>query len=232
MLNAGRDARTLAGIPVEVRWAPVAPAAAGVASPANADPADSDELARDVLTASEFTRYRALRPDAARAFLAGRRLLRELVASLASVDPAEVSIGARCPVCGGRHGRPAVVAPQAATPLQLSLAHTDSLVVAAAAWDHAVGVDVERADAVHTAERDRAIASVAGASGDNALAHWTRVEAVLKADGRGLRIDPRTVRVTGTGEVVEARIDDADARYELAELDLGPGYAATVAVRR
>ncbi len=222
MLTAGRDARLLAGVPVEVRWAVAPDPATSVADP---------EIARSILTPYEFERCRALRPDAARAFLTGRRLLRELVASLAVVDPDDVSIEARCPVCGGRHGRPSVIAPHAATPLQLSLAHTDSLVVVAATWDHAVGVDVERADAVRTAERDRAIATVAGASGDDALTHWTRVEAVLKADGRGLRVDPRTVRVTGAGASVEARIDDSGARYQLAGVDLGPGYTATVAVR-
>ena len=229
MPTSGQEARTLGGIPVEVRWAPVtsvsaepAPDGAGQEGPAG------------VLTAFEFARYRSLRPDAARAFLAGRRLLRDLVAALARVAPAEVAIEARCPFCGGPHGRPTVVAPTAALGLQLGLAHTDSVVVAVAAWNHAVGVDVERSDAVPAPERDRAIATVAGASGDDPLAHWTRVEAVLKADGRGLRVDPKEVRITATDDGAEARISGANgvqARYRLFSLDLGPGYVASVAVR-
>ena len=220
MLTAGQDTRTLAGIPVHVRWEPV------TARP---------EPSAGVLTAFELDRYRSLRPDAARAFLAGRRLLHDLVAALAGVDAAEVVVEARCPICGGgAHGRPAVVAPEAATRLQLGLAHTDTAVVAVAAWDRAVGVDVELSDAPHTPERDHAIATVAGTSGDDPLAHWTRVEAVLKADGRGLRVDPRTVRISTTDNGVEARVDGADftaVRYHLATLDLGPAYTASAAVR-
>ncbi len=240
MLNAGQDARTLAGIPVAVRWAPVAPAAANAASDEFAEP----DGALSLLSPFELDRFRSLRPEAATTFLAGRRLLRELVSTVAAVDAAEVVVEARCPFCGGPHGRPAVIAPPSATSLQLGLSHTAGAVVAVAAWDHAVGVDVERADAVAAPERDRAIATVAGASGDDPLAHWTRVEAVLKADGRGLRVDPRTVSVTTVGDVIEARIDRAEgaadrdtapdpaaARYVLATLDLGPWYTASVAVR-
>jgi 4'-phosphopantetheinyl transferase len=219
MLNAGQDARTLAGIPVTVRWAPVAPAPDA--------PADDSAL----LTPFELTRFERLRPAAARTFLAGRHLLRDLVASLAGVDAADVSIEARCPVCGGAHGRPAVVAPASATRLRLALAHSGPAVLAAAAWDHEVGVDLERADAEPAAERDQAIATVAGASGDDALEHWTRVEAVLKADGRGLRVDPSLVRIRTAGETVEAQISDDGASYALASIDLGPGFTATVAVR-
>jgi 4'-phosphopantetheinyl transferase len=104
-------------------------------------------------------------------------------------------------------------------------------VLAAAAWDHEVGVDLERADAEPAAERDQAIAAVAGASGDDALEHWTRVEAVLKADGRGLRVDPSLVRIRTSEETVEAQISDDGASYALASIDLGPGFTATVAVR-
>ena len=192
------------------------------------------DAARHLLTAAEFARYVALRPASARTFLAGRRLLRELVAAVAGIDPDEVIVEARCPFCGGAHGRPVVLAPPAATNLQLGLAHSDTLVVAAAARAHAVGIDVERSDAEHTPERDRAIASVAGASGGDPLQHWTRVEAVLKADGRGLRVDPRTVRITDNGDngaEVRATIDGSDARYTLEPLDLGPGHTASIAVR-
>lgn len=239
MLITRQDARTIAGIAVEVRWAEVPPAPAPGA-PALGKPSDASagpDNASSVLTAFEFARYQRLAPAPARVFLTGRRLLRDLVAEIAAVDGSEVAIEARCPLCGGAHGRPAVVAPRRATTLRVSLAHTDSVVVAAAAWDSAVGVDVERSDAAPAPERDRAIATVAGASGDDALAHWTRVEAVLKADGRGLRVDPRRVRFTMTGRDVEARIDASDGsdgtvgRYGVAALDLGPGFTASVAVR-
>ncbi len=235
MLIAGQDARTLAGIPVQVRWAPVPPASAASDASDTSDASVAQESATSVLTPFELGRYRSLRPDAARTFLAGRRLLRDLVAASAGVDTADVAVEARCAFCGGAHGRPAVIAPGSATRLHLGLAHTDTTVVAVAAWDHAVGVDVERSDAAPARERDHAIATVAGASGVDPLAHWTRVEAVLKADGRGLRVDPRTVHIDITDDGVEARVagtDGTEAHYRLAELDLGPGFMASVAVRR
>jgi 4'-phosphopantetheinyl transferase len=224
---AGRDARIIAGIRVDVCWTQVATAAPGLAD----EGASVTDSAHELLTAAEFARYSSLPADNARTFLAGRRLLRELVATLADVDPGEVVIEARCPFCGGAHGRPAVLAPSAATALRLTLAHTGDLVVAAAAWEHPVGVDVESADARHAPERDAAIESVAGTSGADALQHWTRVEAVLKADGRGLRIDPSAVRVSDTADGVRARIAGSDDDYTLASLDLGPGFTGSVAVR-
>ncbi len=226
MQNAGQDARLLAGVPLEVRWAPIAPAPRVPLADEGAHPD-----ARDLLTPFELARYGSLRPDAARAFLAGRLLLRDLVVTLAGVDPADVSVEARCPVCSEPHGRPVVISPAAAMPLQLALAHAGSVVVAAAAWNHPVGVDVERSDAAHAPERDDAITTVAGASGEDALEHWTRVEAVLKADGRGLRVDPERVRIRTSGDAVEAWIDDQTGkRYRLAPIDLGTGFTATVAV--
>ncbi|MBZ5736531.1 hypothetical protein [Nocardioides mangrovi] len=70
-----------------------------------------------------------------------------------------------CPHCGSvAHGRPLLAG------RQLSLAYADGLALVAIA-DAPVGVDVERGD--HLA--------------------WTRVEALLKATGEGLRRDPATV---------------------------------------
>lgn len=217
-----------------VRWADLAQDADGPPAGEHAEP--DAGYARSLLTPFEFARYETLRPHAARSFLAGRSLLRELVAAIAAVEPTDVTIEARCPVCGGPHGRPTVVSPAAATPLQLSLAHSGAVVAAAAAWENPVGVDVERADAAHAPERDDAIAAVAGASGDDPLEHWTRVEAVLKADGRGLRVDPGRVRIRAgdaTGDTVDAWIDgdEASPHYALASIDLGPGFTASVAVK-
>lgn len=101
-----------------------------------------------------------------------------------------------CPHCASTaHGRP-----RTADGVPLSLAYADGVVLVARATGAGgpVGVDVE-------------------AGGPELLA-WTRVEAVLKAQGTGLRRDPADVG------------SDADEHVATAALDLPSGYAATVAV--
>lgn len=115
-------------------------------------------------------------------FLAGRMLLRELAAELTGHDLASITVTAACPDCGLEHGRPHVDG------LFVSLSHAGEFVVAAASATEAVGVDVES----RNVSRER-IAGLHDVAGGDDLEHWTRVEAVLKADGRGLRVDPREV---------------------------------------
>ena len=119
-------------------------------------------------------------------FIQGRMLLRTLAGELLGLDPVAVPLSATCPDCGRPHGQPRI------SGLTVSLARCATAIVAVAALEGSVGVDVEPLDG--TRERDAAIADVAGGGG---IRHWTSVEAALKADGRGLRVDPRNVVVTG-----------------------------------
>jgi 4'-phosphopantetheinyl transferase len=102
----------------------------------------------------------------------------------------------------------------------VSLSHCASAVVAVASVEGRLGVDVEPLDG--SAERAAAIASVAGAGG---IRRWTSVEAVLKCDGRGLRVDPRGVEVTTDSATL------GDARYELWHPALAVDLQATIAWR-
>ncbi|WP_125131419.1 chemotaxis protein CheY [Microbacterium sp. 10M-3C3] len=91
-----------------------------------------------------------------------------------------------CSRCGGDHGRPVLRGGGPA----LSIAYAGGYaVVAVAAEASAVGIDAEpeRSDDLNL---DRVLRAGAG------LRDWVRVEAVLKADGRALRIDPGAVRIT------------------------------------
>jgi hypothetical protein len=85
-----------------------------------------------------------------------------------------------------------------------SLSTSEDVIVVAVSDDARLGVDVEVLfSARHgvgsgdVAQRVRDVADVLGVDANDeraVLQRWVRVEAVLKADGRGLRVDPRDVR--------------------------------------
>ncbi|CAN5287777.1 hypothetical protein BH11ACT4_BH11ACT4_21930 [soil metagenome] len=171
------------------------------------------------LSALELDRYRSA-GDRAEAFLAGRMLLRALAAELTGVAAADIRIAARCPDCGGPHGRPVIEGSR----LHVGLAHCPTAVVAAASWDGPIGIDVEQSPG-----SPEAVAAIGALTGLADLRHWTRVEAVLKADGRGLRVDPAAVSVNESARGVEGAIAGSSARYLLTEPRLPGGLLATVA---
>lgn len=114
-------------------------------------------------------------------------LLRELLPPGAVIDNP-------CPRCGGPHGPVRIRGAQAMA--SVAYAGGRAVVALCAAEDAAglaaVGIDAEP---VQDARRDAAgLAGVLG-PGEASVRTWTRVEAALKADGRGLRVDPATVRI-------------------------------------
>jgi phosphopantetheinyl transferase len=165
-------------------------------------PGDSDRLA-------------ALRHQPARLarFLAGRAALLRAAAELGEEH---IMVEARCFECGVSHGRP--TAAGAGTPLHLGLAHAGGLAFAVAARAP-VGIDAEPVDT--PPGRMVAIGDIAPGHGD-LLRRWTTIEAVLKADGRGLRVAPSAVHV-GVGR---ATLDGR--RYRLRSLR-AEGCRVTVA---
>jgi 4'-phosphopantetheinyl transferase len=165
---------------------------------------------------------------------AGHTELRMLVAQLAGVDPAQVLIEARCPDCGGPHGRPVVMGPVAARDVRVSLAYAGTSIIAAASSRAAIGVDAElRApDAADAADdRREAVRTLAPAPHDEAdpLRQWTRIEAVLKADGRGLRVDPHAVTFAAGSDGLLATVAGGDRRYAVRDVPLGADLYITVA---
>ena len=172
---------------------------------------DRRAAALAMLTAAEASRFASDREP--EHFLAGRMLLRELAAELSGLPLESIAVTAACPDCGREHGQPRVDG------VFVSLSHAGAVTVAAASAEARVGIDIESRDA--PPERLAAIRDVAG--GDD-LAHWTRVEAVLKADGRGLRVDPRAVGIRGD----EATLDGGS--YKLTDAS-DEDYVVTVATR-
>jgi 4'-phosphopantetheinyl transferase len=180
------------------------------------------------LDAGEARRLdRITRAELRREFLTSRVLVKTLVAELAAVDPQDVRLGYTCALCGESHGRPVVASPAEARRVDVSLAHAGERVVVAASRVAPVGVDVEPVSATGFAgfdavaltptERRRLRRLDEGRRRLARAALWARKEALLKASGEGLNLDPAAVEVTR-----------ADA--QLRDLDLGRGYAAALAV--
>jgi len=122
-------------------------------------------------------------------------LLRELL-------PPGSELSNPCARCGGPHGAVQVAGADAVAGVSYA---GDFAVVAVgdAAAVAAIGVDAELA-----VDPRREAAGMRGVLGDGeaSVRSWTRVEAALKADGRGLRVDPATVEVHETPGGWTARV--------------------------
>ncbi|MGD8195795.1 4'-phosphopantetheinyl transferase family protein [Herbiconiux sp. P18] len=241
---------------VHVRWVPLA---------LGDDVDDGFSALLPRLTADERMRAETTSDLAAAArFVYGRIAVRHLAAELAPpaaggepLTADDVTVWALCPDCGGPHGRPQVdVRKPKGRSLSISIAHCRAGVAVAASWSGIVGIDVELADApVDSMAAIAALvppASRPAGTGWDPVQHWTRVEAVLKADGRGLRVDPAAVRVRREAGALSAVIDgppnpalasapgaprratDVEAlaapTYALADLRLDTAVRASVAI--
>ncbi|SKC49335.1 4'-phosphopantetheinyl transferase superfamily protein [Okibacterium fritillariae] len=229
-----------------------------------------------------FARSRAAVQDVVAEFLetSGLDLGATVIGS--GAPHADLVLDARCPTCGGPHG-PLTLAgtertsrrssrslrsPRSAAP-SVSLSASEEAIVVAVSDDARLGVDVDVLFSARrgvgsddVAQRVRHVASVlgidAGAERD-VLQRWTRVEAVLKADGRGLRVDPREVSfmdddhdhddhdyddhnhdyddhnhggavpVTGLSRWRAIVRDDVDTVYHGSDLAVGPDRVGAVA---
>lgn len=130
---------------------------------------------------------------------ADRARLRAVAEAMLCEATGAVRVGRLCPHCGSsRHGQPRLVGSDlVGSDLVASISYADGLV--AVAWGPApVGVDIERVEA----------------EDDPDLRAWTRLEALAKADGLGLRDWPRR-------PPPEHRLT--------RDLRLPPGYVGTVA---
>lgn len=155
----------------------------------------------------------------------GQDLLRRAAADRLGVPTVEVVRW--CPRCGtADHGRPVV---PSAPHLGLSLARAGDAVVVATVVDASVGVDVEPADVPVDGLSGVLLAPDDAPHADAADLRrtWVRKEAVLKAAGSGLAVDPAHVVTSGPRD--EPRLVGwaspllPDPR-PLALLDLGPRH--------
>lgn len=142
---------------------------------------------------------------------------------------AEPRLGLRhlCPRCGGSdHGRPLTE-----DGTFVSLSHSGDLHVVATTAAGPVGVDVEAIDAarfvgfdevaLHRSERPHAPVERATT--------WVRKEALLKATGDGLAVDPRLIRLSDP-DAPPAVLEwsGGPGSVHLVDVEIGEGYRAAV----
>jgi 4'-phosphopantetheinyl transferase len=147
-------------------------------------------------------------------------LLRAEVATWLGVPADDVTVGRLCPRCGSAaHGRPLVAGRYAALAPRVSVSRGGGRLVVALTDEGLVGVDVvSLADVEGEAARRTADAlRLPLDTPESTLAQeWARVEAVLKATGQGLAVDPPEA----------GRVPDVHD----SAVDVGPGLACHVAV--
>ena len=173
-------------------------------------------------------------------FLVCRGALRRVLGGALGIEPLAV------PILEGAHGKPSL-APGRRPALGFNVSHSGERFVVAAAVGMAPGVDVERVrphrDLSSLARRffSPAEQEEVAAARDPLQAFyrvWTRKEAVIKADGRGVAIGLARFDVNA-GEppaLLHARwagaAPDEAAHWSLHPIEAPPGYTAALAVRR
>ncbi|MEV8239496.1 hypothetical protein AB0O90_04620 [Microbacterium testaceum] len=138
-----------------------------------------------------------------------RALVRELLPG--------ARLSSRCARCGGDHGRLRVSGVEAAASVSYAGGWA---VVATLEGEGRVGLDAVPADA---SGLDRVM------PGADAWA-WARLEAVVKADGRGLEVDPARVRIDARDDGTwSGAIDDGPA-FDGYDVEGPEGVVVAVAV--
>ena len=190
---------------------------------------DPDELQR--ASRFYFERHR-------RAFVVGRGFLRDVLGRYLQSQPQVLEFSY------GVYGKPALNGEHKDTKLRFNMSHSNNVGLLAITEERLIGVDVEhiRADFA-TEEIARRFFSRCEVDAFNTLAKeeqvaaffrcWTRKEAFIKATGRGLSQALDGFDVTlGPGvkaELLRAEDDDA-SRWSMCDIDVGPDYAAAIAV--
>jgi 4'-phosphopantetheinyl transferase len=166
-------------------------------------------------------------------FVVTRAVLRAILASRLG-EPAR-----RVAILEGPHGKP--VLPHTASAghgIAVSVAHAPELSSVAVGALDVMGIDIEPLDRDVAATLPAAVctaleqAELADLPPDERtprfLELWVRKEAVAKADGRGLRLPLAELDVSGPVPVA-VTVRDRHRRFEVREVDVGPGHTAAVA---
>ena len=198
-----------------------------------------------VLTPDERAHVHRARAGQATSRLS-RGLLRLVLARYLNLPPAEIEIDRSCPDCGRSHGRPRLRRwPETALEaIEFSVTHGGDLLVLAFAGNAPVGVDVEPIGALGddcselldftltAAERLRLLEVPAPQRMQIFLRHWTGKEAILKALGTGLDVEPQAVTlppfpIKGKASVTLPGSPPVD--LWIREVEVGPAHVCMLA---
>jgi len=165
-------------------------------------------------------------------FIHRRAWLRIIIGAFLGTEPASLGFAQ------GAGGKPALVSNEVA----FNASHSDDWTAVAISAGPAVGIDIEHRRSITNAgdlarrffqaqEADALAEVPAGLRDDAFLACWTRKEAVLKADGRGMRAGLDTLMVGSDPLAPEGlKVMLAERRFVVADVDLGEFLASAVAV--
>jgi 4'-phosphopantetheinyl transferase len=148
-----------------------------------------------------------------------RILTRQIVAARLGVEPSVVRIERESPTTFGHHTRLIASVERAELPLVIGVAeYRAATVVTVHEPSLLVGIDLRD---LHPDPETRAVIHAhsklwEGSTELDFLTHWTRVQAVLAADGRGARVRPEWVRLDQNG--TRGSIRDRRANYTLVDL--------------
>jgi 4'-phosphopantetheinyl transferase len=193
----------------------------GTAKPGRTDVDDADLPLSD----DELTRAHGMASMAARCmFVATHTALRNVLSRYLDRDPRDLQFAY------GPHGKPYLALPTMKKMLHFNVSHSGRVFGIAIASDGEVGFDIEWIDrslsisllieqVMGPAERSNWQQVPAEFRHHAFFYYWTRKEALLKARGRGLTVDPRTL------EVAEARVQGHVLRSGVPRL----GYIDCVA---
>jgi len=168
-------------------------------------------------------------------FVVAHATLRLLLGRYLSIAPQDVVFAY------GVHGKPALAESLRAPRLRFNMSHSAGLACYAIGADGEVGVDVEQVRPVDVLD----IAPQFFSATEVALLRslpaeprrqrffllWTALEAVLKATGGGLTMDPRQIGLESQSKPMVATVADGGqvSRWAVQRLDLVPDYRAALA---
>jgi 4'-phosphopantetheinyl transferase len=197
-----------------------------------------------LLQPDEIQRARQIRANVARdEFVAGRGVLRWLLAREVGCDPQDVGLSA------GAHGKLSIED----AGIEFNVAHSKGVALIALSRVGTVGIDIEHVDrqvealdvarsSFHTDEVARLEQTVEGERAVAFYRCWTRKEAVVKADGCGLMLPLNSFTVgmdegSAAEEVVRLGAGSGsheanETSYYVRDLRVGDGLVAALAFRR
>lgn len=154
-------------------------------------------------------------------FLTGRSLAADLLDELAPDHSHELT--STCPFCGEAHGALRAVS----APVLLSVSYAGPWVaVGAIPKNHRTGFGLDLALSPSPHAPLLALAALFAPAKPPTAVGWTRIEAALKADGRGLQVDPTSVRLSESG----AHLADRTDPIRLFDIDAPAGLVITAAL--